>query len=96
MYKELEDISNYCAGWDGYGCCKISEKSIQTAKSIIHIIELNHLPIPQIVPQSGGSIMFVWPNVELEAVSDGTIDYYVVVDQSKLHKLGNTLRYILL
>ena len=80
-------------GWDSYGSPPPSDRALHIAERLVTAINLEDLPVPYIIPVSGGGIQIEWNipprELELEILPDGSVEYArvendVVVEEGSL------------
>ncbi len=77
--KQLREVRDLPADWDGYGSPVLSERAIEQACCLIFAVEVEDLPTPHIGPGSGGAVQIDWSNgryaLELHFLSNGTASF---------------------
>lgn len=65
--------------WDSYGSIPPLPKVVKNAEKLLMAIKFEDLPVPHIVPVSGGGIQIEWSaasrSLELEIMPDGSVEY---------------------
>jgi hypothetical protein len=86
--RTIEKIASFSGlphGWDSYGSHPVSEELIDAAMEMVRQTPpLEDVPIPGVVPISGGGIHIAWEHndreLELELRPDGCIDALACVN----------------
>ena len=82
--KQLNEVRDLPADWDGYGSPVLSEPANQQACKFIFAVEVEFLPTPHLGPESGGAVQFDWccgnHALELHFLADGTVSYLKTVN----------------
>ena len=77
--KQLNEVRDLPAEWDGYGSPVLSEPAYQQACKLIFAVEVEFLPTPHLGPESGGAVQFDWcygnHALELHFLADGSVSY---------------------
>jgi hypothetical protein len=60
LIEVFKDYSE--SNWDGYGARPISRDAFVEGQRIIDLLSGSPLPLPEILPESGGEIAFEWRN----------------------------------
>jgi hypothetical protein len=60
--RQIREISKLADGWDGYGGLRVPDETLAHATRLIEVssIASAELPIPEITPNSNGTISFEW------------------------------------
>ncbi len=79
VLKELDDLKELQANWNGYGASPIDREIIQTAKNLVVSLPAVQIAAPQVVPMTRGRLQFEWHrgsrSLELEFESPTTLHY---------------------
>lgn len=77
--KRLIEVLSLSENWDSYGSPPPNLNSVDVAIILLTKIDLDDIPIPHIVPVSGGGIQLEWSaaarELELEISHDGLVQY---------------------
>jgi hypothetical protein len=57
--KVFDEIAALPEDWDGYGASRIPTKTTQAARAVLEQL-LNHIPLPEITPNSNATISLEW------------------------------------
>lgn len=76
--------------WDSYGSIPPLPKVVKNAERLLMAIKFEDLPVPHIVPVSGGGIQLEWSissrELELEIMPDGSVEYLEVEADKPFHE----------
>ena len=78
----LFHVAKLPVDWDSYGSIPPLPKVVKNAERLLMAIKFEDLPVPHIVPVSGGGIQIEWSisarELELEIMPDGSVEYLEV------------------
>lgn len=85
------DLAQLSQDWDSYGSRQIQTSAIRQALEILQMANLQHIPMPFVVPVPGGGVQLEWRlegrELELEVQPDRTIAY-LRVDENDIDEEG--------
>ncbi len=85
------DLAQLPQDWDSYGSRQIQTSAIRQALEILQMANLQHIPMPFVVPVPGGGVQLEWRlegrELELEVQPDRTIAY-LRVDENDIDEEG--------
>lgn len=86
----LFHIASLPENWDSYGSPPPLPQIVNYAERLLRSIRDEDLPVPHIIPVSGGGIQIEWSNppreLELEILPDGSIQYLEIGDEEPFHE----------
>lgn len=75
----IEHLTKLESNWDGYGSPPVTEAALKTALSVLRNLDGLGIPIPVIVPVTGGGFALEFQaarkRLEIEILPDGEIEY---------------------
>ncbi|MGI8828065.1 MAG: hypothetical protein ACR2JC_21030 [Chloroflexota bacterium] len=81
-FLALDEVAALPPNWDSYGSRPIQGATVDAARRLLHIGEVEGLPEAHVVPISGGGVQLEWytPTRGLELVihADGECEYVLV------------------
>lgn len=86
MFDKLAELSELPENWDTYGSQRIQPAAKKTASNLLWRVYSLGMPVPHLVPVSGGGIQMEWQQnkreLELEILPNGEI-LFLVVDENE-------------
>jgi len=86
----LFHIASLPENWDSYGGPTPSSTAVNNALTFMRAVQVEDLPVPNIVPVPGGGIQIEWSiahrELELEFLSDGSVEYLEMEDEKPIHE----------
>jgi hypothetical protein len=93
--KKVLSYKSLNQNWDSYGSPGLAKCTVQAALSFLIDIPFSSLPMPRIVPVSGGGLQFEWVSgereLEVEVRPEGSIEILKVVNGLPLDDEGESI-----
>lgn len=84
--ERLKELAQLPTNWNGYGSPKISSDAIGECLTLLTDMAKLGMPMPSIIPISGGGLQIEWRNakceLEIEIMPDKSV-HYLITDSSK-------------